>query len=585
MEKKGNSKRGIKRAARVVFLLLLIVVGSIFFTKEVDAAAFSDTQKEYINVLSRLMIEGTVSENMDVYRSVSKGESGQKCMMAAAISNRAALMAEGIDFLDSNWSQYYAVETKNGKTTFNSTKLISRRKFKRRYRKIIKGLDEVLSSVDSSMTQADKAMAVYIYLAENTTYRESSDAHTGYDVLVNHVGVCDGLANAYALAMNTLGVPCAVVSNYSKDHSWNIVKLNGVWYFVDLTNGVGTGKHEGMVVSYESFLVGQSTFLKTHAGYRKKDMYGQGNSNSLKMREIKLASSDYIKSTKEIKSALQRKTCLFYHNGYWYWISQDNCLKRSDLRGNRTSIFYTPPSGQYIGWIRNYNNRIILSLNSGIYRMSFQRKYPVLLKRVDKRENSFEVRGALWNLIYIGRFIINKNGYLSYYTTDFHGVRKGNLKIFLGRTVNNSKRTKKGRKIIQMQNGQVRMLLASDLHEQAVRSSGWTSGNSSVVSIDNNGYMKARQAGTTYISAKINGKKRRFRVRVYGYTITYRNAGINSSKNKVMVSGTSKVILKEPKRKGYIFLGWYDRSGNKVDVIPKGNTKNITLYGRWEKVN
>ena len=585
MEKKGNSKRGIKRAARVVFLLLLIVAGSIFFTKEVDAAAFSDTQKEYINVLSRLMIEGTVSENMDVYRSVSKGESGQKCMMAAAISNRAALMAEGIDFLDSNWSQYYAVETKNGKNTFNSTKLISRRKFKRRYRKIIKGLDEVLSSVDSSMTQADKAMAVYIYLAENTTYKESSDAHTGYDVLVNHVGVCDGLANAYALAMNTLGIPCAVVSNYSKDHSWNIVKLNGVWYFVDLTNGVGTGKHEGMVVSYESFLVGQSTFLKTHAGYRKKDMYGQGNSNSLKMREIKLASSDYIKSTKEIKGALQRKTCLFYHNGYWYWISQDNCLKRSDLRGNRTSVFYEPPSGQYIGWIRNYNNRIILSLNSGIYRMSFQTKYPVLLKRVDKRENSFEVRGALWNLIYIGRFIINKKGYLSYYTTDFHGVRKGNLKIFLGRTVNNSKRTKKGRKIIQMQNGQVRMLLASDLHEQAVRSSGWTSSNSAVVSIDNNGYMKARQAGTTYISAKINGKKRRFRVRVYGYTITYRNAGINSSKNKVMVSGTSKVTLKEPRRKGYIFLGWYDRSGNKVDVIPKGNTKNITLYGRWEKAN
>lgn len=583
MEKKGNGKRGIKKAARVVFMLFLIVVGSIFFTKEVDAAAFSDTQKEYINVLSRLMIEGTVSENMDVYRSVSKGESGKKCMRAAAISNRAALMAERIDFLDSNWSQYYAVETRDGKTTFNSTKLISRRKFKKRYRKIIKGLDEVLASVDSSMSQADKAMAVYIYLSENTTYKESADAHTGYDVLVNHVGVCDGLANAYALAMNTLGIPCAVVSNYSKNHSWNLVKLNGVWYFVDLTSGVGTGKHDGLVVSYESFLVGQSTFLKTHAGYSKKDMYGQGNSNSLKMRKINLATSDYIKGTKEMKSALQRKTCLFYHQGYWYWVSEDNCLKRSDLQGNKSSTVYVPPSGQYIGWIRQYNNRIILSLNAGIYRMSFQGKYPVLLKSVDKRESSSEVSWPLWNLIYVGRFVIDKNGYLSYYMTDFHGVRKGNIKIFLGRKVNNSKGTKKGRKTIQMQAGQVRMLSASLLHEQAVRTSGWQSSNSSVVSIDNNGYLKARKTGTTYVSAKINGRRRRFRVQVSGYTITYKKAGINSSKNKVMASGKSKVILKEPRRKGYIFLGWYDKSGNKIEVIPKGNKKNITLYARWEK--
>ena len=154
------------------------------------------------------------------------------------------------------------------------------------------------------MSQADKAMAVYIYFAENTTYKESKDAHTGYDVLVSHVGVCDGLANAYALAMNTLGIPCAVISNYSKNHSWNIVKL-----------------------------VGKNTFLKTHPGYKKQDLYGQGNSNNLKMRKIKLASSDYIKNSKEMKQALENKTCTFYHKGYWYWISQDNYLKKSNLRG------------------------------------------------------------------------------------------------------------------------------------------------------------------------------------------------------------------------------------------------------------
>lgn len=577
--------RELKRTGSILFLLCFILAGSFFFTKDVDAATFSDTQKEYINVLSKFMIEGTVSGNLDVYRTVSQGKSGKKCMEAAAISNRAALMAEGIDFLDSNWSQYYAVETRDGATTFNSTKLISRSKFRRRYKKIIRGLDEALSTVDSSMSQADKAMAVYIYFAENTTYKESKDAHTGYDVLVSHVGVCDGLANAYALAMNTLGIPCAVISNYSKNHSWNIVKLNGIWYFVDLTNGVGVGKHEGMVVTYDSFLVGKNTFLKTHPGYKKKDLYGQGNSNNLKMRKIKLASSDYIKNSKEMKQALENKTCTFYHKGYWYWISQDNYMKKSNLRGNKAVVFYAPRSGNYIGWIRQYNNRIILSLNSGIYRMSFLNKYPILLKKVDNRDKNAETKGALWSLIYIGRFIVNKNGWLSYYTTDFHGVRRGNVKIFLGRAQQSGQLTKSGRKIIQLQAGQIKQLATIHMHDRGLRTAGWTSANPSIVSIDNNGYMKAKRSGKTYISTRINGRKRAFCVKVSGYTITYKNVGINSSKNREMLSGKRAVTLRSPRKKGYTFVGWYDSSGKNVTVIPKGNTKNLILHAKWDKTS
>lgn len=585
MKERRWLSRELKRAGSILLLLCFILAGSFFFTKDVDAATFSDTQKEYINVLSKFMIEGTVSENLDVYRTVSQGKSGKKCMEAAAISNRAALMAEGIDFLDSNWSQYYAVETRDGATTFNSTKLISRSKFRRRYKKIIRGLDEALSTVDSSMSQADKAMAVYIYFAENTTYKESKDAHTGYDVLVSHVGVCDGLANAYALAMNTLGIPCAVISNYSKNHSWNIVKLNGIWYFVDLTNGVGVGKHEGMVVTYDSFLVGKNTFLKTHPGYKKQDLYGQGNSNNLKMRKIKLASSDYIKNSKEMKQALENKTCTFYHKGYWYWISQDNYLKKSNLRGNKAVVFYAPRSGNYIGWIRQYNNRIILSLNSGIYRMSFLNKYPVLLKKVDNRDKNAETKGALWSLIYIGRFIVNKNGWLSYYTTDFHGVRRGNVKIFLGRAQQSGQLTKSGRKIIQLQAGQIKQLATIHMHDRGLRTAGWTSANPSIVSIDNNGYMKAKRSGKTYISTRINGRKRTFRVKVSGYTITYKNVGINSSKNREMLSGKRAVTLRSPRKKGYTFVGWYDSSGKNVTVIPKGNTKNLILHAKWDKTS
>ena len=107
----------------------------------------------------------------------------------------------------------------------------------------------------------------------------------------------------------------------------------------------------------------------------------------------------------------------------------------------------------------------------------------------------------------------------------------------------------------------------------------------SIVSIDNNGYMKAKRSGKTYISTRINGRKRAFRVKVSGYTITYKNVGINSSKNRERLSGKRAVTLRSPRKKGYTFVGWYDSSGKNVTVIPKGNTKNLILHAKWDKTS
>ena len=75
-------------------------------------------------------------------------------------------MAERIDFLDSNWSQYYAVEKKGMQRYLTARSLSAGQSFKDVIKKIIKGLDEALETVESSMTQADKAMAVYTYFAK-----------------------------------------------------------------------------------------------------------------------------------------------------------------------------------------------------------------------------------------------------------------------------------------------------------------------------------------------------------------------------------------------------------------------------------
>lgn len=149
---------------------------------------------------------------------------------------------------------------------------------------------------------------------------------------------------------------------------------------------------------------------------------------------------------------------------------------------------------------------------------------------------------------------MNKNGWLSYYTTDFHGVRRGNVKIFLGRAQQSGQLTKSGRKIIQLQAGQIKQLATIHMHDRGLRTAGWTSADPSIVSIDNNGYMKAKRSGKTYISTRINGRKRAFRVKVSGYTITYKNVGINSSKNRERLSGKRAVTLRSPRKKVILLL-------------------------------
>jgi len=64
------------------------------------------------------------------------------------------------------------------------------------------------------------------------------------------------------------------------------------------------------------------------------------------------------------------------------------------------------------------------------------------------------------------------------------------------------------------------------------------------------------------------------------YKLTYKlNGGTNSSKNPVWYDG--KVKLKDPKRTGYDFKGWYSDSKFKHRVKSVKN-KNMTLYAKWQ---
>ena len=575
-------RKGIMLALLMFFFAVL---GFGYSGISVEAKVSSEQKKEYVTALSQAIRDGVTSKNMDIYAKVSKGSVGRKCLRQAILRNRAALMAEGIDFLDDNWKQYYAVSTVGKKTVFNSTKTISRQEYLIRYHNIMDGLSEVLACVEPSMTEADKAMAVYYYLTKNTVYQKTEDCHTGYDVLVNHCGVCDGFANAYALALNTLGIDCVVVSNYTRDHSWNMVKLGGQWYLCDLTNGIGSGNHEGMVVSYSSCLVGVSTFLQSHPGYELSDIYGQGNSNELNIRTLSIASTDYIGNNTAIRVGIAARTCMFYYNGYWYWISTGNMLKKSRLDGSGMVTVYDPPDDLYIGWIEKFNGRIYISLNDGIYRMNLDGTNLVKVRTVAATEYQQAVSSYFWQIAYVGRFYRNARGAMNYYIIDLQSAKKGAGEVYLDRITDGNDVPSLFAHNITLQAGYSKLLYVINAPDYYLRNLNWKSSNPKVAKVDNNGCVTALKKGTTIISAIVGNVQVKCKVKVTGYTITYKKAGINSPDNVASASGKKKIILRKPKKPGYTFLGWYKDKAcrRRVKTIRKGNSQNYILYAKWKK--
>ncbi len=73
------------------------------------------------------------------------------------------------------------------------------------------------------------------------------------------------------------------------------------------------------------------------------------------------------------------------------------------------------------------------------------------------------------------------------------------------------------------------------------------------------------------------------------YKINYElNGGINDTDNVSVCKPDETVIFKQPVKKYYNFAGWYfDKNFNeqyRITKIKKGNTKDVTLYAKWERI-
>ena len=108
------------------------------------------------------------------------------------------------------------------------------------------------------------------FYAVSYTHLDVYKRQSEWGVLLKGKGNCQGYAKAYALLLQKVHIPVKFANSYSMMHMWNVVRLQGKWYHVDLTwddpLNPNTHKDQPGLVLHENFLCSTSYLKKK--GYR-----------------------------------------------------------------------------------------------------------------------------------------------------------------------------------------------------------------------------------------------------------------------------------------------------------------------------
>ena len=95
---------------------------------------------------------------------------------------------------------------------------------------------EIISQLDENMSDYEKLKYFHDYLVLNVTSSVSGDyVDSVYGALVEKKALCEGYAKAFSYLCNLSGIENMIVTGYTGvDHMWNMVKLEGSWYHIDI---------------------------------------------------------------------------------------------------------------------------------------------------------------------------------------------------------------------------------------------------------------------------------------------------------------------------------------------------------------
>lgn len=140
---------------------------------------------------------------------------------------------------------------------------------------IDKEVQRVLDGMTPGMTEYDKVKYFYDYLASSVVYDESTEnCRDIYGVFVDKKAICGGYSKAFSHLCDKVGIETATVTGDAdgEAHMWNMVKIDGQWYNIDITYAV-TESELGSYVRYDYFCVTDEMLASTRSVYEQNYAY------------------------------------------------------------------------------------------------------------------------------------------------------------------------------------------------------------------------------------------------------------------------------------------------------------------------
>lgn len=102
---------------------------------------------------------------------------------------------------------------------------------------------DALAGLNASDSEYDRGMQLHDRLAVRCFYEEGTNAHNAYGALAEGRAVCEGYARAYQYLLYQAGLQSLYVTGTGTSpgtilpigHGWNIVRIDGAYYHVDVT--------------------------------------------------------------------------------------------------------------------------------------------------------------------------------------------------------------------------------------------------------------------------------------------------------------------------------------------------------------
>ena len=189
-------------------------------------------------------------------------DSGQETARLEALTLSDAEVAETIDKF-SNYFDAYAVDAdgpgltvafKTGVKVLSAIRQGREEALDEGEKAIARRAREIVDSlVFPGMTDAEKELAIHDYIVDHCaylTYVRGYDTNSARGFFENGLCQCAGYVDTFRLLARLAGLEVEMIGGpttrdlpSSKGHAWNLIRLDGLWYVVDVTwdDMVGTG--------------------------------------------------------------------------------------------------------------------------------------------------------------------------------------------------------------------------------------------------------------------------------------------------------------------------------------------------------